>query len=563
MSLAAAHRPTLRQSLALAWRSLRSMRTALVLLLILALASVAGSLVPQVGTADARIAATFRDHPLRAAIYDRIGLFDVFGSWWFTLIYSLLLVSLVACLIPRTRALVRNLRARPQPPRELETMRHVAVRTVARSPDRAIADARRLLRRRLFRVRSSSTGGGGMTNGSTPRAWVAADKGLAREVGSLLFHWAFLLILVGIVWGKGTGFTGQAVIVEGQTWTETLAGYDGQIREGRFFGGDHSGIRITVDRFSATYRIPSGIPRDFVTTAELSRADGTPAGSVNIRVNHPAELDGVKIYQFGYGWAPVIRVERDGRPLVSGPIVCSQGPPPADVSPLQLPWDCVVKLPTLQPQVGIRMELWPDIRGLNALLSTGQPMPMFGAFSPVMTYTAYRGDLRTDLALPSDTLDTSAMRAFDRGALGAGRSVSLGDGLTMSFPDLKRYTVLEVKRDRGLGILLAAAILILAGLLPALYTSRRKLWVTAEPVPGVEEASLLRIGGFALQRRPQFEEEFDAIVRALAPPVATARADRPPSAGPAGDAAPADGESLRVPSDQASGPPRDQEEART
>jgi cytochrome c biogenesis protein len=517
MSLVAARRPTLRQSLAMAWRSLRSMRTALGLLLLLALASVAGSLVPQVGTADARIAATFRDHPLRAAIFDRIGLFDVFGSWWFTLIYTLLLVSLVACLIPRTRALVRNVRARPQPPRELETMRHVAVRRIGRPPETAIADARRVLRHRLFRVRSGSGADGRDEAARRGRAWVAADKGLAREAGSLLFHWSFLLILVGIVWGKGTGFTGRAVIVEGQTWTEARASYDGQIREGRFFGDDHSGIRIKVDRFSATYRIPSGIPKDFVTTAQLFRPDGAPAGTVDIRVNHPTELDGVKIYQFGYGWAPVIRVEHDGEPLVSGPTVCSQAPPPEGVSPLQLPWDCVVKLPTLKPQVGIRLALWPDVRGLDALLSTGESMPMLGAFSPVMTYTAYRGDLRSDLALPSDRLDTAAMRAFDRGAVGAGRTVSLGDGLTMSFPDLRRYTVLEVKRDRGLGILLAAAILILVGLLPALYTSRRKLWVIVEPVPGAEGESLLRIGGFALQRRAQFEDEFDAIVRALAP----------------------------------------------
>jgi cytochrome c biogenesis protein len=512
MSSATVPRPTLRQSVALVWRSLRSMRTALGLLLILALASVAGSLVPQVGTADARIAAIFRDHPLRAAIYDRIGLFDVFGSWWFTLIYTLLLVSLVACVIPRTRALIRNARTRPKPTRELEAMRHFAVLMVPEPPERAIASADRVLRRRLFRVRSSA-------NGDGRPAWAAADKGLAREAGSLLFHWSFLLILVGIVWGKGTGFTGQAVIVEGQTWTEAHASYDGQIREGRFFGEDHSGIGIKLDRFDATYRIPSGIPKDFVSTVELFRPDGTPAGRTEVRVNHPAELDGVKIYQFGFGWAPVIRVERDGEPLVSGPTVCTQRPPPEGVGALQLPWDCVVKLPSLRPQVGVRFQLWPDIRGLNALITKGQPMPMLGAFSPVLTYTAYRGDLRSDLALPSSQLDTSAMRPFAQGALGAGKTVELGDGVTVSFPDLRRYSVFEVKRDRGLGILLAAAILILVGLLPALYTSRRKVWVTAEPVPGTDaRGSLLKVGGFALQRRPQFEEEFDRLVRALAPP---------------------------------------------
>ncbi|HEY1127077.1 MAG TPA: cytochrome c biogenesis protein ResB, partial [Actinomycetota bacterium] len=187
---------SLRLSLALVWRTLRSMRTALVLLLLLGVAAVAGSLVPQVGTSNARILAMFRDHPLRADIYDKLGLFDVFGSWWFTLIYSLLLISLAACLFPRTRAMVRNIRSRPQPTRELDGMRHYAARPVPAEPERAIADARRVLRRRFFRVAQSNGGGPPV---------LAADKGLAREGGSLLFHWSFFLILVGMVWGKGTG----------------------------------------------------------------------------------------------------------------------------------------------------------------------------------------------------------------------------------------------------------------------------------------------------------------------------------------------------------------------
>src|SRR6266508_4282438 len=290
-----ARRMTLRQSLALVWRTLRSMRTALVLLLLLGVAAVAGSLVPQVGTSNARILAMFRDHPLRADIYDKLGLFDVFGSWWFTLIYSLLLISLAACLFPRTRALVRNIRSRPQPSRELDAMRHYAVRPVPAEPERAIADARRVLRRRFFRVAQS--------NGAGPPA-LAADKGLAREGGSRLFHWSFFLIRVGMVWGKGTGFTGQAVIVEGQTWTEAAANYDGRINEGRFVDdGDHSGVRIHVEDFTATYRIPSGIPEDFVTHAELYDANGAFLRTVDIRVNHP-DVDGpqegaIRVVQLG------------------------------------------------------------------------------------------------------------------------------------------------------------------------------------------------------------------------------------------------------------------------
>src|SRR4029078_9347856 len=118
------HSLTLRQSLALVWRPLRSMRTALILLLFLAAAAIAGSLVPQSNVSPLRVESMFRDHPLRARIYDALGLFNVFGSVWFTLIYSLLLLSLGACLFPRTRALIRNLLATTQPARDAAHTRH-------------------------------------------------------------------------------------------------------------------------------------------------------------------------------------------------------------------------------------------------------------------------------------------------------------------------------------------------------------------------------------------------------------------------------------------------------
>jgi cytochrome c biogenesis protein ResB len=85
--------------------------------------------------------------------------------------------------------------------------------------------------------------------------------------------------------------------------------------------------------------------------------------------------------------------------------------------------------------------------------------------------------------------------------------------LTMSFPELRQYTVLQVSRDATVPYVLAAAILILVGLLPALYVSRRKLWVRADPDG---DGSILKVGGFALQRKERFEEEFARLVDALA-----------------------------------------------
>ena len=86
------------------------------------------------------------------------------------------------------------------------------------------------------------------------RPALAAEKGALREVGSLLFHWAFLLIVIGVIYGKGTGFTGRAVVVEGKTWIDAQANYDGQLRTGRFFNGDFTGVGLHLRGFEDTYR---------------------------------------------------------------------------------------------------------------------------------------------------------------------------------------------------------------------------------------------------------------------------------------------------------------------
>ena len=63
------------------------MRTALILLLMLALAAVVGSLVPQMPElAGARGAVPSSSTRWLGAFFDARGLFDVFGSWWFALI---------------------------------------------------------------------------------------------------------------------------------------------------------------------------------------------------------------------------------------------------------------------------------------------------------------------------------------------------------------------------------------------------------------------------------------------------------------------------------------------
>ena len=96
-----------------AWRQLTSMRTALLLLLLLALGSVPGSVVPQENIDAARVVRWKEDHPGLTPLYERLGLFSVYDSVWFSAIYLLLMLSLVGCIVPRLAVYARAVRARP------------------------------------------------------------------------------------------------------------------------------------------------------------------------------------------------------------------------------------------------------------------------------------------------------------------------------------------------------------------------------------------------------------------------------------------------------------------
>ena len=84
------------------WRQLTSMRTALILLLVLALAAIPGSVIPQESVDSLGTSRWKEDHPTLTPIYERLDLFSVYDSAWFSAIYILLVLSLVGCILPRT-----------------------------------------------------------------------------------------------------------------------------------------------------------------------------------------------------------------------------------------------------------------------------------------------------------------------------------------------------------------------------------------------------------------------------------------------------------------------------
>src|SRR5699024_451661 len=173
--------PTLgfRGTLRFIWTQLTSMRTALMLLLLLAVAAVPGSLFPQ-RRAGADIVETWiEDTPTLWPILDALGMFDVYNSVWFSAVYLLLMGSLVGCLWPRALQHLKALRQPPaRTPRNLQRLPEygqLVLEADGPTPDQALVDAERILKKAGYRTE--------LRDGS-----VGAERGYTREIGNILFH---------------------------------------------------------------------------------------------------------------------------------------------------------------------------------------------------------------------------------------------------------------------------------------------------------------------------------------------------------------------------------------
>lgn len=505
-----------------AWRQLTSMRTALVLLLLLAIAAIPGSLVPQRSADPNGVVQFERNNPESFAVLDTLQVFDTYTSVWFSAIYLLLFVSLIGCIIPRTRHHWRALRSRPPAtPARLSRLVGYTERVDAQGTvETALESAHALLRRQRYRVERYTDSRGVQS--------ISAERGYLRETGNLVFHAALVGVLATVGFAGGFGYNGQKVIIEGQTFTNQLTSYD-SFNPGRFF--DESRLdpfSVRLDAFDAEYGLDTttGVvqPLDFEASATV--VEGGEETPRQIKVNEPIDIGGTTTYLLGNGFAPWITVlDASGTPVFSQPVPFL----PTDSNLTSLG---VVKVPDgLDEQLGMIGFFYPSAVPLaSGALTSVFPEPD----QPVLTLNAFVGDLGLDEGVPRnayalDTDDLTQMTGGDTGedsiVLGLGQSAELPNGLgSVEFTSLPRFVSLDFYHDPTQVGVLISAILVLAGLLTSLFVPRRRLWVVATPLvdgaPG--KGVRLQYAGLARGEDPNLER----AVAEFAEAHAGARADR-------------------------------------
>jgi cytochrome c biogenesis protein len=455
------------------WRQLTSMRTALLLLLLLALAAVPGSLVPQT-TSDPNGVIQFEQRdPELFRVLDALGLFSTFSTPWFSAIYLLLFVSLVGCIVPRTKHHFDALRARPpKTPARLERLAGFTSARTTADAGVAIDEAASLLRRQGYRIERYGNS-------------VSAERGYLRETGNLVFHAALVGMLITVGIGGGFGYTGQRVIVQDEPFTNVLSGYDA-INQGRFFSESSlEPYSLRLDDFIGHYELDASTgqwhPTDYEAKVSARQPGGDWVPEV-IKVNSPLSIGGTDVYLLGNGYAPVITVrDPDGDAVFSGTIPFL----PLDGN---LTSRGVVKVPDgLREQVGMQGFFYPDPLALDDGTYT--------SFSPtehgesLVTLFVYAGDLGLDdgVGVNAFTLDVDDMTQLAGGdapepalQLTEGETADLPDGLgTIEFEGVRRFISVDIHHDPTPGWALLFAVLILGGLLVSLFIPRRRMWVKA------------------------------------------------------------------------------------
>lgn len=506
------------------WRQLTSMRTALILLFLLAIGSLPAALLPQWHLNQTKTAQYLVAHPTVGPLLDRLGFFDVVTSPWYSAIYLALAVSLIGCITPRTVELVQQWRAKPtRAPRNLSRLPHHAAATVDGTPAEVAERIRRALRRKGiggWRAAVHPEGAGAIA--------VSAERGYLREVGNLVFHVAVLGLLFSMAIGSLYGYTGSKIVTEGdELCSSAPVAYD-NFAPGRMVDGtEMEPFCVKVERFEAAYN-DAGLALYYRAQVGVQVGDETldPTRFTErmLNVNEPLRLAGQRLYLLGHGYVPQFTVR-----FPDGDV--REYSAPFEPKDAQFTSEGAVKITdppgyrgaeVRQHQLAIVGIFAPSGIVTGGVLTSGYPELL----APAVAIEVYRGDLGVDQGEPQsifsiDTrqVDKGLLTSQGRANLAVGESMTLDDGTVITFTGAKNFVSLQTSYDPVQGFALLFAILLVAGILTSLTIKRRRVWYRVTPlVPGEEgdpklgRRALVEIGGLARTDQAGYGAEFASLV---------------------------------------------------
>jgi cytochrome c biogenesis protein len=392
--------------------------------------------------------------PALARLVLRLDLNNIYHSTAYVGIIGLILTSLAVCTFKRV------IPARLPPLRAVKIEKIPLNATIHVRGDEAGVRARleTFFRERGWSVRKRELGG---------VEWTFADKHNWARRGVLVAHVGFVIIAAGTTMYWWKGFSGQTVVLSGQTVTVP-----------------RTGAVLHLDRFAYTFEpisTKSGVvyqPIDYVSTLHVAGRDGTVTAQT-LRVNAPIDIDDTLYYQDSYGFAAALAVTKDGRPLAgapAGPIEEGDG----------------FALGQTTRSIQYSRFVGTIVHERNGDLGIGpDPRPN----TPGVVLNVFDGDQLLGTAL-----------------VPVGKTMDLGDGYTITPRAFTPFSVIEFRHDPGIPLVGIGAFVLLAGLCIAFYLLPARLYVRLD---GSERSWTVGIAATTVKGYDIFEEQFRDLIDAL------------------------------------------------
>ncbi|WP_063045374.1 cytochrome c biogenesis protein ResB [Nocardia pseudovaccinii] len=508
-----------------AWRGLTSMRTALVLLFLLALGAIPGALLPQRNLNEGKVDQYIADRPTLGPWMDRFQLFDVFSSFWFTAIYALLFISLVGCILPRCLDHYRALRTPPvRVPRNLSRLPHHYSETIDGTPDAALEHARKELRGWRTEVRDGTREG---------EITLSAEKGYTRELGNLVFHLALVGLLVAIAVGKLFGYEGSVIVIanNGPGFCTTSPAVFDSFKAGNINDGTGMApLCVRVKDFKADY-LQNGQAEMFTSHIEYQAGGDLQSDTwrdAQIQVNHPLRVSGDRLYLQGHGYAPTFTVTFPNGQTRTETIQWRPDNAQTFLSSGVLRIDppggmYATDEERRKNQIAIEGLFAPTALLHGSLLTSSFPTMN----DPAVAVDIYRGDTGLDtgkpqslFALDPEQVKQGRLTKEARVNLRPGESSTLPNGTKVTFDGAQEFVNLQVSHDPAQQWVLVSALAMMAGLLVSLLVKRRRIWIRGYPADDEagtvdKRRTVVEMGGLARTDQAGWGSEFDRLRKRL------------------------------------------------
>jgi len=502
------------------WRGLTAMRTALVLLFLLALAALPGALLPQRSLNEPKVEQYIASHGWWGQLLDRLQAYTVYSSVWFSAIYILLFVSLVGCLLPRSVEYARQMIAKPVlTPRNLARLPHHERAEVDGDVDEVFDDLKS--RFRGWRQVERAEEDGAKT--------LSTERGFLRETGNLVFHFALLGLIVAFAVGKLFSYSGQVIVLaNGSEFCNSgVLNYDSFTPGLRVDGTHLDPFCLKVNDFSASYT-DTGEAVHYDSHIQYQSGQDLTTNTwrpYDLAVNSPLRTAGDRIYLLGNGYAPQFTVTFPDGQQRTGLIqwkpddvstMLSEGAtkfdPPNVTDPSQL----------TKKQLAVTGLFAPSALFANGLITSTYP----GLTAPAVSLDVYQGDLGEDTGTGQSIFDIDQsmvndgrLKLVDKANLTPGQTTTLPDGTRVRFDSVTHWVSLQVAHDPTQDYVLLFALLMLFGLITSLVVKRRRVWlrVTSNPDADAEPArrTVVEIGGLARTDQAGYGEEFTRLAARL------------------------------------------------